>query len=92
MKTVRVSDEVHALLTAKKGQLIAETGRMQTYTDVVTALMKRSLWLKSELLRQVEEFTKRQDQTKYPTVEDFIETAVKLALLHAAEEGSKLTG
>jgi len=37
MKTVRVSDEVHALLTAKKGQLIAETGKMQTYTDVLIA-------------------------------------------------------
>ena len=92
MKTVRVSDELHALLTAKKGQLIAETGKMQTFTDVVTVLMMRSPCLKPELLRQVEEFLRGRGQTKYSSVEDFVENAVKLALSQATKEGSKLTG
>lgn len=91
MKTVRVSDEVHALLTARKGQLIAETGKMQTFTDVVAALVKRPPCLKPELLKQVEELVKK-DRAKYPSVEEFIENAVKLALLNSTEEGLKPNG
>ena len=91
MKTVRVSDEMHALLTARKGQLIAETGKMQTFTDVVAALVKRLPCLKPELLKQVEELV-RNDQKRHPSVEDFVENAVKLALVHATEEGLKPTG
>ncbi len=83
MKTVRVSDEMHALLTARKGQLIAETGKMQTFTDVLVALMKRSLWSKPELLSQVEEFIQKQDQQKRSTVQEFVEDAIRLVLSRA---------
>ncbi|MEM1590042.1 MAG: hypothetical protein QW175_06460 [Candidatus Bathyarchaeia archaeon] len=39
MKTIRVSDETHKKLTEILGKLMAETGKMKTYDDVIGTLI-----------------------------------------------------
>ncbi len=40
MKTIKVSDEVHAKLTKLLGEQIAKTGKMGTYNDLLVNLLK----------------------------------------------------
>ncbi|MCW4003430.1 MAG: hypothetical protein NWE95_05920 [Candidatus Bathyarchaeota archaeon] len=42
MKTVRVSDETHKKLTRLLGELMAKTGKAQTFNDVIENLIARS--------------------------------------------------
>lgn len=39
MKTIKVSEETHKKLTEILGKLTAETGKMQTYEDVINTLI-----------------------------------------------------
>ncbi|MCR8488942.1 MAG: hypothetical protein NDP23_05270 [Crenarchaeota archaeon] len=39
MKTIRVSDETHKKLTEILGKLTAESGKMQTYDEVISILI-----------------------------------------------------
>jgi hypothetical protein len=50
MKTLKISDEAHGKLTAILGTLIARTGRMQTYSDAIEAVLDKSVMLPSELI------------------------------------------
>jgi hypothetical protein len=45
MKTLRISDDVHRKMTATVGTLMAQTGKMPTYQDVIETLLKQSLIL-----------------------------------------------
>jgi hypothetical protein len=40
MKTLKISDQTHAKLTKIVGQLTAETGKIATYEDAISALLK----------------------------------------------------
>ncbi len=40
MKTIKVTDEVHAKLTKLLGERIAKTGKMETYNDLLANLLK----------------------------------------------------
>jgi hypothetical protein len=42
MKTIRVTDEVHRKLTQLLGEQMASTGKLQTYDDVIEALILQS--------------------------------------------------
>jgi predicted CopG family antitoxin len=42
LKTVRVSDETHKKLTRLLGELMAKTGKAQTFNDVINDLIERS--------------------------------------------------
>jgi hypothetical protein len=41
LKTIRVTDEVHKKLTQLLGKQMANTGKPQTYNDVIEALISR---------------------------------------------------
>ncbi|MGD6933323.1 MAG: hypothetical protein ACQCN5_03865 [Candidatus Bathyarchaeia archaeon] len=40
MKTIKVSDEIHAKLTKMLGERIAKTGKIETYNEVLADLLK----------------------------------------------------
>jgi len=40
MKTIKVSDEVHARLTKLLGERIAKTSKIETYNDLLADLLK----------------------------------------------------
>ena len=40
MKTLRVTDEIHAKLTKLLGERIAKTGKIETYNDLIADLLK----------------------------------------------------
>jgi predicted CopG family antitoxin len=40
MKTIKVSDEVHAKLTKLLGERIAKNGKIETYNDLLSDLVK----------------------------------------------------
>ena len=83
MKTLKISDEAHAKLTSVVGRLMADTGKMKTYSDAIEALLSKSVMLSPELLDQVESFIKDNVLLGYTTKEEFIQDAIrsKLALL-----------
>ena len=76
MKTLRVSDTVHPELTRLLGEMMAQTGKAQTFSDVIEALVSRAVLLPPELLRQVDEFIEANKQLGYTTREEFIREAV----------------
>ena len=80
MKTLRVSDDVHRELTRLLGEMMVQTRKTQTYSDVMEALVSRSVLLPSELLRRVDEFIEGNKQLGYITREEFIREAVTEAL------------
>lgn len=58
MKTLKISDKAQAKLTSVVGRLIAETGKMKTYSDAIEKLLSRSVIWSPELLDQVGSFIK----------------------------------
>jgi len=85
MKTLRVSDHADRELTRLLGEMMAQTRKAQTFSDVIEALVSRSVLLPPELLRHMEEFIEANKQLGYTTREEFIREAVNETL-------SKLSG
>jgi len=50
MKTLKILDETHRKLTAAFGTLMAETGKLQTYDSIITALLTQSVKLQKETI------------------------------------------
>jgi Arc/MetJ-type ribon-helix-helix transcriptional regulator len=55
---------------------MAQSGKPQTFSDVIEALVSRAVLLPPELLRHVEEFIEANKQLGYTTREEFIREAV----------------
>jgi hypothetical protein len=88
LKTLKISDEAHAQLTSIVGRLIAETGKMKTYSDAIEALLSKSVALSPELLGQVESFIKDNTQLGYARKEEYIEDAIRFRLAGQPKEGA----
>lgn len=80
MKTLKISDEAHAKLTSVVGRLMAETGKMKTYSDAIEAMLTESVVLSPELLNQVVSFLKENARLGYGTKEEFIQDAIRFKL------------
>ncbi len=80
MKTMKISDRDHQKLTALLGELTARTGKMCTYTDVIDALLERSIKLATKLIAEVENFIEENKQLGYTTKEEFITDSVRTSL------------
>jgi len=85
LKTLKISDEAHAKLTSVVGRLIAETGKMKTYSDAIEAILRKSVML-PELLDEVESFIRDNAELGYITKEEFIQEAVHFRLTYPSEE------
>lgn len=59
---------------------------MQTYSDVIEALVSRSVVLPPELLRHVGEFIEANKQLSYAAPEEFIREAVNETLRRLSSE------
>jgi hypothetical protein len=77
MKTLRISDETHRKLTATLGTLMAQTGKLQTYSDAIEALLNCSITLQPELLAEVEKYINENKPQGYITREEFIAEAAR---------------
>ena len=80
MKTLKISDETHGRLTSVLGRLVAETGKMKTYSDAIEAMLNKSVILSPELVSQVETFIRENAQLGYCTKEEFIQDAVRFRI------------
>ena len=86
MKTLRISDETHRKLTATLGTLMAQTGKLQTYQDAITALLTQSVKLPKETLTEVEKYVDENKQQGYITREEFIAEAIRFLLRLKSKE------
>jgi len=86
MKTLKISDDVHQKLTALLGELTAQTMKMQTYQDAITALLSQSVVLPPELLNEVENFIEKHKHKGYTRKEEFIRQAIRFLLKWESEE------
>jgi alpha-galactosidase/6-phospho-beta-glucosidase family protein len=86
MKTLRISDETHRKLTATLGTLMAQTGKLQTYSDAIEALLNCSITLQPELLAGVERYINENKQQGYITREEFIAEAIRFLLRLKSKE------
>jgi uncharacterized HAD superfamily protein len=77
MKTLKISDDTHRKLTATLGTLMAQTGKMQTYTEAVEAILNKSVMLPEELLFEIEELISNNKSLGYVSSEDFLKDAVR---------------
>jgi hypothetical protein len=75
MKTLRVSDGVHRQLTRLLGEMMAQSGKTQTFSNVIEALVSRAVPLPPEIIRHVEEFMEANKQLGYTTREEFFREA-----------------
>jgi len=92
LKTLKISDEAHAKLTSVVGRLMAETGKMKTYSDAIEALLTKSVILSPELLNHVENFIKEHANRGYATKEEFICDAIRSRLRSLSQQDkSELT-
>jgi hypothetical protein len=80
VKTLKISDDAHEKLTSIVGRLMAETGKMKTYSDAIEAMLDRSVILSANLLDEVESFIKKNANSGYTTKEEFIQDAVRFRL------------
>ncbi|MCJ7763510.1 hypothetical protein MUP38_08670, partial [Candidatus Bathyarchaeota archaeon] len=76
MKTIRISDNTHRELTRLLGEMMAKTGKTQTYNDVVNTLISQSVFISAILLERIDDEIKANKQLGYTTREEFIETAL----------------
>jgi Arc/MetJ-type ribon-helix-helix transcriptional regulator len=90
MKTLKISDVSHRKLTATLGTLMAQTGKMQTYQDVIEAMLNQSVKLTPELLTEIENFIEENKQLGYTTREEFIRDAARWRLKFLREESEYL--
>jgi len=77
VKSLRISDDAHEKLTTLLGELTAQTKVMQTYTDAIETLLKKSVILPPELIGEVDEFVKGNKSLGYTTKEEFVRDAVR---------------
>lgn len=89
MKTLKISDEAHAKLTSVVGRLMAETGKMKTYSDAIEAMLSRSVIMSTELVDNVETFVRSNPQLGYSTKEEFIQDTVRLRLTSEKEKATQ---
>jgi hypothetical protein len=89
LKTLKISDEAHAKLTSLVGRLMAETGKMKTYSDAIEAILSRSVVLPPELLEQVDNFIRENAQLGYTAKEEFIQDAIRYRLTSLSAEDDK---
>jgi Arc/MetJ-type ribon-helix-helix transcriptional regulator len=80
MKMLRISDVSHRKLTATLGVLMAQTGKMQTYQDVIEAMLNQSVILPTELLAEIEKFIEENKHLGFATREEFIRDAARWRL------------
>jgi len=59
---------------------MAQTGKMQTYEEVLDTLISESVKLPSELLAEVEEFVKKNKELGFVTREEFLRDAIRFRL------------
>ncbi len=81
MKTLKISDDVHAKLTSVVGRLMAETAKMKTYSDAIETLLTKSVVLSPELLDEVVSYVRTNSQLGYATKEEFIQDAIRSRLI-----------
>ena len=72
MKTLRISDQLHAELTGLVGQLIAESGKIKTYEEAIETILHRSVVMPPELLQEIDDFVKKNKQFGYATKEELL--------------------
>ena len=82
MKTLKVSDKLHAKLTALVGQLIAESGKTKPYQDAIEALLHRSVTMPPEVTREIEDFVAKNKQFGYCSKEEFVREAARWLMSH----------
>jgi hypothetical protein len=80
LKTLKISDEAHAKLTSVVGKLMAETGKMKTYSDAIEAILSKSVMLSPEVLDHVENLIRGNSQLGFTTREEFIQDAIRMKL------------
>jgi hypothetical protein len=80
MKTLKISDDTHSKLTSLLGELTAESSKMQTYQDAITALLNESVMLPPEVLAQTQSFIEENKQMGYTTKEEFVRDAIRFRL------------
>jgi hypothetical protein len=88
LKTLKISDRVHAKLTSVVGRLMAETGKMKTYSDATGAILNKPMVLSPDLLDQVEGFIKQNAQLGYNTKEEFVQGTVRIRLTSEEKQTS----
>jgi hypothetical protein len=77
MKTLKISDKIHAELTKVVGQLTAESCKIQTYEDAIEALLHRATLLPPELLQEIQFFLEKNKELGYITREELLKDAVR---------------
>jgi len=75
MKTIKMSDQLHAELTAIVGEITAESGQKKSYEDAIEALLHRSIVLPPEVVLGITEFIRKNPQLGFPTKEEFLRDA-----------------
>jgi len=78
MKTLKISDQLHAELTSVVGQLIAESQQIRTYQNAVQTLLHQSTRLPTEFLLETEDFLSKNKQFGYTTKEEFLKAGARL--------------
>jgi hypothetical protein len=93
LKTIRISDAAHRELTRLLGEMMAKTGKPQTYNDVINALTAHSVIVPAELLEKIDVAINANKQLGYIKREQFIEDAVTALLqsLSSSHEQERLT-
>ena len=86
MKTIRISDASHSELTRLLGEMMAKTGKAQTYRDVVDVLTQRSVILPSKMLEKIDAVINRNKQSGYASRVELIEDAIETFLKKCAHE------
>jgi hypothetical protein len=77
MKAIKISDQMHLELTAIVGELTAESCQIKTYGDAVDALIHRSVVLPTEVIQEIDAFTKNNPQFGCSTKEEFLRGAAR---------------
>jgi len=75
MKTLRISDSAHRKLTRWLGQMMAESGKAKTYSDVIEALVSQAVLLSPELVERIDEFIEGNKKLGYVAREEFLREA-----------------
>jgi len=80
VKTVKLQEEIHEKLTTLVGELTAESGKLQTYADVLNKLLKTSIILPDDLVSEIAKTIDNHRAVGYTTVTDFVRDAVRRRL------------
>ena len=89
VKTLKISDKLHAELTAIVGQLTAKSGEIKTYEDAVEAVLHQSVVMPPELVQEIEVFISKNKQLGYSTKEEFLRGAARGLMEHLTREQRK---